>query len=261
MELDGADGPDLDQLQALALTNYGHFTSMLVEYGQVRGLSLHLERLSRDCATLFNVELDLDHVRKCIRHALDPSTDRTVVRVTIFDPEIGLGTIGREATPRVLVTSRNASSTEPSPLRLSACAYQRDLPATKHVGLFGPMQKRREAQRDGFDDVLFVDPSGNVSEIATSNIGFVRQGRIVWPRAAMLAGITMTLLRQALDEAVDTEPVTLADLRSMDAAFATNAAVGVRPVTAVDDITWQSSEHPLLSTLRELYEDVPGESI
>ncbi len=124
------------------------------------------------------------------------------------------------------------------------------------------MQKRREAQRDGFDDVLFVDHAGNISEIATSNIGFIRDGRIVWPRAAMLAGITMTLLRQALDEDVDTEPVTLADLRGMDAAFATNAAVGVRPpVMAVDDMTWPSSEHPLLSTLRALYADVPGESV
>ena len=34
----------LDDLQSLALTNYGHFTSMRLENGTVRGLSLHLDR-------------------------------------------------------------------------------------------------------------------------------------------------------------------------------------------------------------------------
>jgi len=261
MELDGADGPDQGQLRTLALTNYGHFTSMLVEQGQVRGLSLHMERLSRDCTALFNVNLDVDHVRKCIRHSLENSPERTVVRITVFDPELDLGSIGSDANPRIMVTSRPASDGIPTALRLQATAYQRDLPAIKHVGLFGAMQKRREAQRDGFDDVLFLDPGGHISEIATSNIGFVRDGQVVWPRAAMLAGVTMALLRQELDEAVDSEPLTIADLRAMDAAFATNAAVGIRPVTSVDSVAWPSGEHPVLADLRALYADIPSETV
>ena len=38
-----------EELQTLALINYGHFTSMRIEGGRVRGLSHHLERLARDC--------------------------------------------------------------------------------------------------------------------------------------------------------------------------------------------------------------------
>ena len=37
------------ELSALALTGLGHFTSMHVEDGGVRGLELQLDRLERDC--------------------------------------------------------------------------------------------------------------------------------------------------------------------------------------------------------------------
>jgi hypothetical protein len=62
MELNGAPA-SIDQVRVLALTNYGHFTSMLVQDFRVRGLSLHMERLTRDCRQLFDVDLDTDAVR------------------------------------------------------------------------------------------------------------------------------------------------------------------------------------------------------
>ncbi|GAA2663607.1 MULTISPECIES: aminotransferase class IV family protein [Actinosynnema] len=259
MELNGAP-VTLEEVKALALTNYGHFTSMLAEDGKVRGLSLHLQRLARDCRLLFDVELDTDMVRHCVRSALPDSGDRTVVRVTSYDPGIDLGTIGSDATPHILVTKRSASDKVPSPMRLQAASYQRELPTVKHIGLFGALQRRRTAQREGFDDVLFLNPDGYISEVATSNIGFVRDGQIVWPRAAYLAGITMTLLHQELDEPVSTEPLSLADLSQMEAAFATNASTGVREILSVDDVAWESG-HPMLGELRKMYEDIPAETV
>ena len=46
MELNGVPAT-LDQIKSLALTNYGHFTSMHVEDQRVRGLSLHMQRFAR----------------------------------------------------------------------------------------------------------------------------------------------------------------------------------------------------------------------
>ena len=259
MELNGAPATS-DQIKTLALTNYGHFTSMLVEDGRVRGLSLHMQRLVRDARHLFNVELDTDQVRDYIRKALASSDQRTTVRVTIFDPALEMGAIGSDADPSVLVTTRPAASGRPKPWRLQAISYRREDPAVKHVGLFGAMKHRRTAQREGFDDALFLNPDGTISEIATSNIGFVRGGQVVWPRSGYLSGVTMTLFRQALDESVTTEPLTLSDLSGMDAAFATNAATGIRPIVAVDSTEW-SADHPLLSELHDLYTEIPGEEI
>jgi branched-subunit amino acid aminotransferase/4-amino-4-deoxychorismate lyase len=259
MQLNGAPASP-DQIKALALTNYGHFTSMFVEDNQVRGLSLHFERLSRDCKQVFDTELDTDRVRHYIRQALTEEPQPTVVRVTIYDPALGLGTIGADASPHVLVTTRVAAQGPPPPLRLQASSYRRDDPAVKHAGLFGALKRRRAAQREGFDDVLFLNPDGTISEIATSNIGFVRDGQVVWPRSEYLAGVTMTLLHQALDEPVTTEPLTLSDLPGMEAAFATNAAIGIRPVAAVDGTQWPE-DHQVLRDLRELYADIPAEAL
>lgn len=259
MELNGAPAT-LDQLKALALTNYGHFTSMLVEDGRVRGLSLHMQRLARDCRKLFDVDLDTDRVRHYVRVAFADGAPRTVVRVTVYDPKLDLGTIGSDADPHILITTRPASEAAPGPLRLQAASYRREIPAVKHIGLFGALQRRRAAQREGFDDVLFVSPDGTISEIATSNIGFVRDGRVVWPRSEWLAGVTMTLINQALDEPVATEPLTLSDLSGMQAAFATNAATGVRPVASVDSTEWPG-DHKALQSLRDLYSDIPGEPV
>ncbi|NKQ54983.1 aminotransferase class IV family protein [Amycolatopsis sp. K13G38] len=259
MELNGVP-PTIEQIKALALTNYGHFTSMLVESGKVRGLSLHLQRLTRDCRYLFNTELDAQRVRDYVRHALAGDDQRTVVRVTIYDPALDLGTIGNDANPRVLVTTRAAGEGLPAPWRLQAVSYQREIPAVKHISLFGALQRRRAAQRDGFDDVLFLNPDGTISEIATSNIGFVRDDEIVWPRAEYLAGVTMTLINQELDEPVTSKPLTLSDLAGVDAAFGTNAATGVRPIASIDDREWPT-DHPAVQRLRELYADIPAERV
>ncbi|MGB3440819.1 MAG: aminotransferase class IV family protein [Actinophytocola sp.] len=259
MQLNGVP-PTMDQVKALALTNYGHFTSMLTEDGRVRGLSLHLQRLARDCRLLFDADLDIDQVRNYVRQALVDQAPRTVARVTVYDPGLDLGTIGSDAAPHVLVTTRAASTSDPGPLRLQAAAYRREMAAVKHIGLFGALRCRRTAQREGFDDVLFLNQDGTISEIATSNIGFVRDGSIVWPRSEWLTGITMTLLNQALDEPIHSEPLTLKDLPAMEFVFATNAATGIRPVASVDDHSWPV-DHAVLKQLRELYADIPAEQI
>ncbi len=259
MELNGAPGT-LDQIKALALTNYGHFTSMLVDGCRVRGLSLHMQRLARDCRQLFDVDLDTDRVRYYIRHVLVDNTQSTVVRVTVYDPALDLGTIGLDADPHILVTTRSAPQGTLSPLRLQAASYRREIPTVKHIGLFGALQLRRAAQREGFGDVLFLNPDGTISEIATSNIGFVWDGQIIWPRSECLAGITMTLLHRALDEPVVTKPLTLSDLAGMEAAFATNAATGIRPIASVDNTQWPD-DHEVLRELSELYADIPSEPV
>ncbi|MGH3941217.1 MAG: aminotransferase class IV family protein [Pseudonocardiaceae bacterium] len=256
-ELNGVPA-DLDQIKALALTNYGHFTSMRVDDQRVRGLSLHLERLLLDCLRVFDTDLDPDRIRHLVRHALAGSSRCVVVRVTVFDPNLELGHLGADLEPHVLVTTRPAAQIPLPALRLQSADYRRDMPEIKHVGLFGSLQRRRIAQRNGFDDVLFTNPDTTVSEAATSNIGFVDGDRIVWPQADCLPGVTMRLITQARGMQAVTAPVTLGQLADVDAVFVTNAAVGIRPVSAINDIQWPD-EHPVLAVLRKEYGDIPTE--
>ncbi|MFH0243201.1 aminotransferase class IV family protein [Streptomyces sp. HK10] len=253
-ELNGEPvGPDA--LQALALTNYGHFTSVRVEQGRVRGLSLHLDRLVRDCRAVFDTDLDPERVLEFVRRAA-PRTGACVVRVTVFDPALDLGRIGSDAHPHVLVTTRAAGSLPLPPLRVRSAVYTRDMPEVKSVGLFGALRHRRAAQRAGFDDALFVDGRSMISEGGTWNIGFVRGGQVVWPEAECLAGTTMRLLQQVHTSV--SAPVGLADVTGFDAAFATNAAIGVRAISRLDDLPLPDT-HPLIEELRKEYTEVPGD--
>jgi branched-subunit amino acid aminotransferase/4-amino-4-deoxychorismate lyase len=251
---------DLNQVKALALTNYGHFTSMRVDGLRVRGLSLHLDRLVRDCRRLFDAELDPERVRHLIRQAVADVSGAIVVRVTVFDPDLELGHPGAEAEPRILVTTRSAPQTPLPPLRLQSTRYDREMPDVKHVGLFGSLRHRRIAQRAGFDDVVFIDARSNVSELATSNVGFFDGDRIVWPEAAWLPGVTMASIDEVHEGQIATVPVGLSELTDMQAAFATNAVVGVRAIASVDGIEW-TDEHPILGILRKEYADIPTEPL
>jgi branched-subunit amino acid aminotransferase/4-amino-4-deoxychorismate lyase len=256
-QLNGAP-VNLDQLTALALINYGHYTSMRVDGLRARGLSLHLQRLVQDCRRIFDAQLDPDWVRRLVRQALAEAPRSVVVRVTVFDPELQLARIGADAQPHVLVTTRPAALTSLSALRLESTQYCRELPAVKHVGLFGSLQRRRVAQRNGFDDVLFTGAGAEISEAATANVGVIAGDRIIWPQAPCLAGVTMRLINQAADEQAGTAPVTLTTLLGVDAVIATSAASGVRPVAAIDGIRFPT-KHPMIDTLRNRYAEIPPE--
>lgn len=246
-----------DELLSLALVNIGHFTSMRVDDGSIRGLPLHMERLTKDCKTVWGADLDTARVRDFVRQALDGQTQPCVVRVTIYDPKVDMGHPANAGEPQVLVTVRGAGTMPPAPLRAMSMPYERDLPEVKHVGLFGALHTRRSAQLAGFDDALFVGRDGLVSEGGTWNIGFVDQnGTVVWPQAPVLPGVTMALLQQRAEHRITT--VTLEQAKDMAAAFATNTSIGVRALAAIDD-TQLPTEHPVLDRLRETYLSIPGE--
>ncbi|RXS83790.1 aminotransferase [Streptomyces sp. TM32] len=259
-ELNGAS-VSLEDLQTLALTNYGHFTSMRMDDGAIRGLTLHMERLVRDCRLVFNADLDPERVLGYVRKAVGQRTGSFNIRVTIFDPGLEMGHPGADADPHILVTTRPAGAMPPPSLKAKTFTFSRDTAAVKHIGLFPQLRLRREAQRAGFDDAVFVEADGRISEGGTWNMGFIDEsGVVVWPDAPVLPGVTMQLLQAAYDEKMTTAPVTLADVPRMRAAFATNTSIGVRTISALDDVQF-AAEDPVLSALRDVYADIPGERL
>ncbi|GAB7032576.1 aminotransferase class IV family protein [Streptomyces platensis subsp. malvinus] len=250
---------DPDALRTLALTNYGHFTSMRVDEQHVRGLTRHLERLVRDCRTVFGADLDPGLVRRYVREAVGDKPGAFVVRVTILDPGLDMGRPADANDPHVLVTHRPAGALPLPPLRVKTVRYQRDVAQVKHTGLFGALHHRRAAQLAGFDDALFVGPDGLVSEGGTWNVGFIdAHGNVVWPKADVLPGVTMTLLQEL--HTYSAAPVPSEHLPQMQAAFATNTTIGVRAISAIDE-TQLPTEHPALVELRESFLALRGEQL
>lgn len=230
-----------DELRTLALTNYGHFTALIASEGGVRGLDRHLARLDEGTRELFGEPLDRDAVRSHLRHALAGWHADAAIRITVFSRAFDREHPARDFAPDVLVTVSAPRRVDPTPVRLATFHHERALPAIKHVGTFALFHHRRQAQLAGYDDALFVDASGAVSEASIWNIGFFDGASIVWPIAPQLHGVSMQLIDAGLRArgiASTSRRVAREDLATFRGAFLTNGGCPVQAVASIDDVAY-----------------------
>ena len=262
IQLNGAPAHAND-LRALVQTNYGHFTSMQVRDGCVRGLGLHLDRLVHATRELFGCELDRERVRACLRHAIGADARPLSLRVNVFSRALDRARMHAPAAPDVLIIVGAAATQSITPLRLKSFCYQRELPTIKHVGTFPLFHYRRLAQQAGCDDAVFVDDDGCISEGSVWNIGFFDGSGVIWPHAPQLHGISMQLLQAGLVRhgvPSTQQPLRLADIAGFRAAFFTNSSVPVQPIARIDDVEFPTDD-ALTAMLMECHETNPWERV
>lgn len=229
--------PTQADLHYLALVNYGAYTSFRIEDGGVRGLDLHLERLETSAAALFGERIGEDRLRDLMRTALAGQPEAWL-RVSLFSPEIWPRTPSARVRPKVMTTMSPPPSPLASNIRLDVQTYARETAELKHTATLGLIRARRLAREAGFDDALFADADGVISEGATWNIGFLSGDHVVWPEAPMLAGVTQVLIARGLAEMGMTQssgPVRVADLSQFDGAFLCNSSTPACAVSAIGD--------------------------
>lgn len=262
MQIDGRPASAAD-LGHFVLSNYGAFTSMQVEDGAVRGLDLHLARLHVEAVDLFGLAVPEATLRERMRQALDGRPGRFSLRVNLFSDAISLRAPDAVVHPRVLTTLSPPAAPLTQPLRLQTQVYAREVPHLKHAATFGLTRARRQAVQAGFDDALFVDAEGRISEGSIWNVGFIEGETVVWPEALMLAGTGQALLQRGMAETglnQATRPVHLSDLASFDAAFICNSATPACAVGAIDGHSFGLAE-ALISRLIEAWRSNPCQTI
>ncbi len=261
-ELNGSPAT-LDDLRTIALVNYGHFSAMQVLDRCVRGIDLHLQRLAGSTVELFGCTLDVEATRSYMHRAVADTKGALSLRVNVFSRELDRDHLITPAHPDVLVATSAARQIPSTPIRLQTVQYERDAPYVKHVGTFGLLNQKRLAQAAGFDDALFVDASGAISEGSIWNVGFFDGSRVVWPNAPALDGTAMQLLKiglRARGVPSVTRRIERSEVMQFNSAFFTNSAYAALPVSAIDG-------HPLvvdsqlLSMLQTCLESSPWEPI
>ena len=262
IELNGATAT-VEDLRLLVQTNYGHFSAMQVTDGCVRGLALHLERIEVATRELFGTVIDREHVRSCIRHAVGASASALSVRINIFARRLDRNRPGDPVAADVLVTTGAPAAKPLAPLRLKSFRYTRELPHIKHVGTFPLFHYRRLAQQAGYDDAVFVDADGCISEGSIWNIGFLEHDVVLWPTAPQLTGVSLQLLQAGIARgglASVTRRISAAQLGSMRAAFFTNSSVPVQPVASIDAAEF-AVDPAAMDALESCYESNPLERL
>ena len=193
-------------------------------------IELHLDRLS-DSAEYFGFACERDAIRTALeQHARQfAETAPRKVRLLMIDPE-GNIEIGSEPllpnpdpnrVARVCISSRR---TDPADATLYHKTTQRPLYALEYL----------EAQRSGFDDVVFLNLRGEVTEGAISNVFIEKDGRWSTPpvECGLLAGVFRRHLLETRPE-IEERVLQLNDLRKADAVYIANAVRGLRRVTVV----------------------------
>ena len=246
-------------LVGAALVNYGHFTSLQVRGGAVQGWALHMRRLQQGTRELFDAELDEAQLLRWLRRALERSgmTDASL-RITVFSRAFDFRQPLRAVPVDVLVAIA-APATAPADARaVLPVRYQRELPQLKHVGTFPLFQHRRQALRQGFDDAVFVDAAGRVSEGSTWNLAFLAGDEVLWPQAQALRGTAEQLLIAGLERlgrAQAWREVPLDVLPGCSGAVACNAT-GLWPLARIGDCRFGDSQ-ALLERLRQALAQEP----
>ncbi|MET3836665.1 branched-subunit amino acid aminotransferase/4-amino-4-deoxychorismate lyase [Brevundimonas sp. UYEF29] len=229
-----------DDLAHQALVNYGAYTSFRVENGAARGLDLHLARLEQAAVELFGESPGEADFRRLMALAV-AGREACWLRVSLFSPEIAHRNPTYVGRPKVMTSVSPAPPPLANRVRITAMPYEREAPHLKHLATFGLIRARRAARAAGFDDALFVDGAGRVSEGTLWNIGFVQGDRIVWPQAPMLAGVTQALITRGLPQiglTCETRPIRLDEISALDAAFLCNSATPICPIIAIDDVSF-----------------------
>jgi branched-subunit amino acid aminotransferase/4-amino-4-deoxychorismate lyase len=162
----------------------------------------------------------------------------------------------------LIVTVREPQDMPRRPHSMTAMHFQRPLARLKHVGSWGQGRFREIALAAGFDEGLLVDETGRISEGTITNVGFWRDGTVIWPDAPKLDGVTMLLLRRLLPAAGVPQaerPVWVEDLATYRGMIVCNAR-GWAPVSRVDDLTIPVDE-AFTAAIATAFEGCPWDEI
>ncbi len=200
----------------------------LLWQGEYPLIELHLDRLE-DSANYFGFECDRKEVKTALADLASAFPDHAPRKVRLLLDRDGSFQMEHEALPPETTTRSQCGRV--------CIARQPTDPADRmlfHKTTNRPLYARafKAATQAGFDDMLFFNQQGQLTEGAISNIFIERKGR--WFTPPIECGLLPGVYRRHLLEtqpAIEQRILNLADLQSADAVYLTNAVRGLRRVT------------------------------
>ncbi|TQF70330.1 aminotransferase class IV family protein [Pseudoalteromonas luteoviolacea] len=250
-------------ISSLAFSGFAHFTALQVRNKMVKGLDLHLGRLSKASLELYNHAHTNDMICSFIRAAIDNGPADQSLTVTIYSPHGEFTSDSMNAEPHVMVRTAKPENGPLGPLRLSAIQHERPFADIKHVGEIGKTYYLHQAIKQGFDDAIFIDNNGHLSEGTIWNLAFWDGDSVIWPKAHMLKGTMMAILQRQLNKlniSQRSEAITLDRLKEFQGAALMNSWTPGIEVSEIMSTPFQQSQQ-LVSILHHALKQEPAERV
>lgn len=252
-----------EDVAALALVNYGHFTTFQVRDLAVQGLDLHLRRLQESSLALFGCPLDEARARQQMLKALKQGKTRdATLRLTVFSRQFSAAQLGKAGQLDLFISLTDPGRTASALVRIKSVYFVRDTPDIKHVGLYSLLRQKRLAVEAGYHDVLFVDNRGALVEGSFWNLGLWDGRQIIWPQGPSLPGTQQQLLQSGLTQlgvAQSSRRIRLLDVPPGWAAFTCNSR-GQQGIASIDNKSL-ADPGPLLQQLDQALATQPWQAI
>lgn len=217
------------------ISGEGAFETMLVNQGVALLLEEHIGRL-KQTSNFLGINVERRALRVCVEGVLrrrDPLSSY-VIKLIVTHHDIGV-----EARPNPYKTF---DKNQKFRLTLSTLCRDESDPFIAHKVLSRSVLdgERQQAKSRGFDEVLFLNKRGEVSEGSVSNLFYVHEQRLCTPPKAcgLLPGIVRGWICDNFY--VEEKSLTLEKLMQCEELFITNSLMGIMPVKSFDTIALPS---------------------
>lgn len=231
--------------------------------GVAPDLDLHCQRIVRS-AQSFGLKIlkDAGEIEELIRDGIAKFPEGTPLYLRpMFWAEDGFVDVDPEST-KFSVSVYDAPLPEPKGFSVTLSPFRRPsyefAPTDAKAACHYPNSARvmREARARGFDNAVMLDAVGSVSELATANIWYAKDGEAHTPipNGTFLNGITRQRVIKLLRHAgikVHERAIPWRDFVEADEVFSTGNYAKVVPITRVEHRNLQPG--PICQKARELY--------
>ena len=224
----------------------------------ILGFHEHVERFGRSAELNgMDLPLDLAGIREAIGETVRANPGAQVVKISAYYPGFSLDVLPADTHPAIAIAAfalvdvlggEAPAAGEPLMVRPARLQIARLVKAPPRVispklkvaaGYTTAAAAKAHARRDRFDDILFLDETGNVAESSTQSLLLVKGDTLFAPPLEyVLEGVTRrAVLEFAEDESIPIriEPIPRTLLDEADEAFLAGTTLNVWAVERIEE--------------------------
>jgi branched-subunit amino acid aminotransferase/4-amino-4-deoxychorismate lyase len=242
-------------MSAAAMYGRGVFTTLAIYDSEPFLIDKHWRRLADNAHKLnFDLKVSFEQIEIWLREliAQNELVDGRA-RVTLLDSGGAGPWTARLEKPIDVVIVTGGRVKRPDKLRLTISPHtvnsSSPLAGIKSCNYLEHLMAHEEAKQRAFDEALRLNERGEITSAAMANVFWLRNDALFTPslETGCLAGTTREFILENLDVREVCDP--LDDLKSADTVFTCSAGIGVRPVYSINDVQFDSFDHPILHLL------------
>tara|TARA_R110000868_G_scaffold411035_1_gene701444 strand:- start:21000 stop:21857 length:858 start_codon:yes stop_codon:yes gene_type:complete len=137
-------------------------------------------------------------------------------------------------------------------IAIATVELERTQPEAKTTNYLNAVIASSKVATNGFEDILYINRLGEVTECSRSNIFFVKDGVLITPKTDVLAGVTRQVvldLAHSLNIPVEVRAVLRGEIATVDEAFMTGSTVELMPVKQIDEKHFDLSRYSVYEKL------------